>query len=95
VLPALLKEKPGPALRNHLIIQNNGPFPLALRQSNWILIEKGGGKKSLQLTENTANNSFELYDLNSDIAQKNNQADNERERVKSMADLLGKIRRQP
>ena len=95
VLPALLEEKPGPALRNHLIIQNNGPFPLALRQSNWILIEKGGRKKSLQLTENTANNSFELYDLNSDIAQKNNQADNERERVKSMADLLGKIRRQP
>ena len=95
MLPALLEEKPGPALRNHLIIQNNGPFPLALRQSNWILIEKGSGKKSLQLTEKTANNSFELYDLNSDIAQKNNQADNECERVKSMADLLGKIRRQP
>ena len=95
VLPALLEEKPGRALHDHLVLQNNGPSPLALRQGNWVLIEKGGVKKSIQPAVGTADNSFELYDLTSDIAQKNNRAGSEPERVKMMAELLAKIRQQP
>ena len=95
VLPALLEEKRGPALRNHLVLQNNGPSPLALRQGNWVLIEKGGGKKSTQPKAGAADISFELYDLTSDIAQKNNRAGSEPERVKIMAELLAKLRQQP
>ena len=89
VLPALLGQATPKAARDHLVLQNNGQSPLALREGNWVLIEKGGPN---QKRKNAA--AAELYDLTNDPSQKNNLAANESDRVKSMAARLETIRSQ-
>ena len=81
VLPALLGEKPAQPARDHLVLQNNGQAPLALREGGWVLIGKGAGQA-------------ELYDLTTDLPQKNNLAAKEPARVKAMSARLERIRSQ-
>ena len=84
VLPALLGEKTG---RDHLVLQNNGQAPLALRDKEWVLIEKGGGPKQPAGAVKT-----ELFNLAADPTQKTDLANKEPERVKAMSARLDTIR---
>jgi arylsulfatase A-like enzyme len=86
LLPALLGEKQPQPLRDHLVLQNNGMSPLALREGDWVLIQKGGQRQK--------NPTFELYNLANDLSQTNNLAAGEPERVKAMVARLEKIREQ-
>jgi len=86
MLPALLGEETGRPARDHLVLQNNGQSPLALREGEWVLIQKGGSYK--------AAGGFELYNLANDLSQKKNLAASEPDRVKTMAARLEKIREQ-
>jgi arylsulfatase A-like enzyme len=88
VLPAWLGGKSSPHPRDHLVLQNNGQRPLALRQGNWVLIEVGGRA----LTGSATAPGHELYDLANDLAQTHNIAAEEGDRVQKMAQLLQRIR---
>ncbi len=81
VLPALLGEKLAQPARDHLVLQNNGQAPLALREGDWVLLAKAAG-------------AMELFNLATDPAQKNNVAAKEPDRVKSMSARLDLIRSQ-
>lgn len=83
VLPALLGEKTAAPSRDHLVLQNNGPAPLALRQGDWVLLEKGSGPRG-----------GELYNLAEDPAQKTNRAAQEPAKVQELSALLNKLREQ-
>ena len=95
VLPAWLGQ-PGAKGRDHLVLQNNGQSPLALRQGDWMLIEKGRGAQPgaarKQKTKELA--GHELFNLSADPSQTNNLAAQEPERVKAMAARLEKSRHQ-
>ncbi len=80
VLPALLGEKLAQPARDHLVLQNNGQAPLALREGDWVLLAKGAGA--------------ELFNLATDPAEKNNVAAKEPDRVKAMSARLDLIRSQ-
>jgi len=86
VLPALLGGTTDHPARDHLVLQNNGQVPLALRDGDWILIQKGNGHK--------AAGGLELYNLATDLSQAKNLAASEPDRVKTMAARLEKIREQ-
>ena len=90
VLPALLGEK-AVVPRDHLVLQNNGPAPLALRQGDWALIEKFGGKRGAKAK---ALPTYELYNLASDLTQTNDLAASEAGKVKELSTRLEKIRAQ-
>lgn len=77
VLRALLGERGGKA-RTELVLQNNGPSPLALRAGPWVLIEKSGG--------------HELYNLTQDFDQEHDQAAAEPARVRELAQRLAAVR---
>ena len=94
VLPALLGETPAAPVRDHLVLQNNGQTPLALREGDWVLIEKGGGAKARAAKGATPAPNYELYNLASDFSQKTDLAAKESARVKTMAARLGDIRTQ-
>ncbi|MCE9610601.1 MAG: arylsulfatase [Chthoniobacter sp.] len=83
VLPALLGEKMATPPRDQLVLQNNGPAPLALRQGGWVLLEKGGRRTAAD---------YELYNLTDDLAQKNDRAAQEPARVQELSALLKKLR---
>lgn len=85
ILPALLGEKTPTPPRDHLVLQNNGPRPLAIRQGDWILLEKGG-KSSTELGE--------LYQLSNDLGQTKNRAATEPEKVRQLTNLLQQLREQ-
>ncbi len=87
VLPALLGEKLPQPPRDHLVLQNNGQAPLALREGDWVLIEKGPGRK-----QRPGAADVELYNLAADLSQKTDLANKEPERVKAMSARLDKIR---
>ena len=84
VLPALLGEGAG---REHLVLQNNNQSPLALREKEWVLIEKGGGPKQAAAAVKT-----ELFNLAADPTQKTDLTNKEPERVKAMSARLELIR---
>jgi arylsulfatase A-like enzyme len=95
VLPAWLGEKPPQPTRDHLVLQNNGSAPLALRVAEWVLIEQGGGRKAANgKLANKPETGGELYDLTADPAQQNNLAAKDPARVKVMAERLQSIRQQ-
>jgi arylsulfatase A-like enzyme len=97
VLPALLGEKPTQPVRDHLVLQNNGPAPLALRENDWVLIRKGGGgppQRQPAPTQGEPKPTFELFNLAVDPAQTNNLVAQEVDRVKAMSARLETIRRQ-
>jgi len=93
VLPALLGETPAAPARDHLVLQNNGQAPLALREGDWVLIEKGGDKAKTAKGAKTVPN-YELYNLATDLVQKDDLAAKEPARVKTMAARLEDIRTQ-
>jgi arylsulfatase A-like enzyme len=97
VLPALLGEKLKQPVRDHLVLQNNTQAPLALREGNWVLIEKGGGPRQLRRVAQQGNPvppRPEIFNLAADPTQTNNLAATETERVKAMSARLEQIRQQ-
>ena len=91
-LPALLGEKtPGPP-RSSLVLQNNGQSPLALRQGDWVLIQKAPGPRQQELAGTTP--ILELYNLATDLTQTNNLAAEQPARVKEMSARLEQLREQ-
>lgn len=97
VLPALLGEKRKLPARDHLVLQNNNQAPLALREGDWVLIQKGGGpaqQRRAGQQGNAAPPRPELFNLAADLTQTNNLAATETERVKAMSQRLEKIRQQ-
>ena len=78
VLPALLGQK-GAQGREHLVLQNNGQSPLALRVGPSALIQKPNG-------------AYELYDLAEDPSQKRDLAATQPDRVKALAARLEAVR---
>jgi arylsulfatase A-like enzyme len=97
VLTALLGGNTKQPVRDHLVLQNNGQAPLALREGDWVLIEKGGGlrqqRRAGQQGAATAPRP-ELFNLAADPAQTNNLAGAETARVKAMSARLETIRQQ-
>jgi len=94
VLPALLGETSAPPPRDHLVLQNNGQTPLALRQGDWVLIEKGGSPRSSVTQIPPPAPRCELYNLAADPAQKSDLSTQEPGRVKALAARLQDIRSQ-
>jgi arylsulfatase A len=97
VLPALLGEKLKQPARDHLVLQNNGQMPLALREGDWVLIEKGGGprqQRRIAQQEDASAPRPELFNLATDLTQTNNLAAKEPARVRAMLARLEKLRQQ-
>ncbi len=90
VLPALLVEKTPAPPRDHLVLQNNNQAPLALRQGDWVLIAKGGGRQGAA----KAKPGFELYNLATDLTQTNDLAAQNPDKVKELSAQLEKLREQ-
>lgn len=88
VLPALLGERQAKLVRDHLVLQINGPQPLALRQGPWMLITSRPRKQDKKGREAGA----ELYNLAEDLSETRNLAAEDPEKVKEMLDLLDKLR---
>ncbi len=81
LLPALLGEtKP---LRDSLVLQSNGAWPLALRQGPWKLVNK-----------RKAGAPAELYNLDKDLAEAHDLASAQPDRVREMQALLEQIRQE-
>lgn len=95
VLPTWLGQNLEKPCRDHLVLQGNNSSPLALRERDWVLVEKGVGRKNVD-----SKNSevpvlvpvLELYDLASDLKQSNNLAEKEPKRVEAMSARLKTIR---
>jgi arylsulfatase A-like enzyme len=85
VLPLLLGKSSGQNSREELVLQGNSAFPLALRQNDWILLETGPNPQRVD---------YELYDLNTDLAQKEDLAARETKRLNQMKSRLQQIRSQ-
>jgi arylsulfatase A-like enzyme len=94
VLPALLGEKTSKPPRDHLVLQNNGPAPLALRQGDWMLIQKGGGLRRQNQRPTEATTNFELYNLTNDRTEADDLAPQQPGRVKEMSARLEQLRDQ-
>jgi arylsulfatase A-like enzyme len=92
VLPALLGER-GAKGREHLVLQNNNQAPLALREGDWVLIQKGGQPGAAKKKKAESPGS-ELYNLAMDLTQTNNLAALQPERVKLMTARLDQLREQ-
>ncbi|MCY2992079.1 MAG: arylsulfatase [Planctomycetota bacterium] len=91
VLPALLGQQTASPPREHLVLQNNNQAPLALREGDWVLIEKGG-RRGAKAAKAAA--SDELYNLADDLAQTNNLAAQKPEKLQTLAEHLNRIREQ-
>ncbi|HEX5789510.1 MAG TPA: arylsulfatase [Luteolibacter sp.] len=83
-LSAWLGHKDAPPARDHLVLQNNGQRPLALREGTWSLIQGGNNNQEKR-------GGHELYDLAKDPSQSQNLAAEQPERVAAMAQRLRKI----
>ncbi|MCY2952609.1 MAG: arylsulfatase [Planctomycetota bacterium] len=88
-LPALLGEKAAQPARDHLVLQNNGQTPLALREGDWALVEKGGRRPRAP-----GGPTYELYNLADDLVQATDLAAKETQRVRDMSVRLERIRQQ-
>jgi arylsulfatase A-like enzyme len=88
VLSALLGEKRAEPPRDHLVLQNNNASPLALRQGEWVLIQKGGQRAQQPAP------GVELYNLARDLGQTNNMAAQQPDRVREMRARLEQLREQ-
>ena len=90
VLPALLGEKQAKG-RDHLVVQNNGPGILALRQADWMLIQKGEPAAGRKKQKGNAAD-VELYNLRTDLIENVDLAGQEAQRVQAMTETLEKFR---
>jgi len=89
ILPALLGES---NKGRQALVQQGGAFSVV--KDGWKYIAPNNGAAYLALTDIEPGNAAtpQLYDLKSDIGEKNNLADKYPERVKELAGLLEKIR---
>ena len=92
VLPAWLGQKLPEPSRDHLVLQTNNPSPLALREGDWMLIEKGVGKKSGVVGQNPEPAGHELYNVAKDIGETDNLFAKETARANAMIERLKSIR---
>ena len=90
VLSVLLGEKPPEPPRDHLVLQNNNQAPLALRQGDWVLIQKAAVPRQAK-AQGTGAPGVELYNLAEDLTQTNNLAPAQPARVKEMSERLQRI----
>ncbi len=88
LLPVLLGEKSARG-RDHLVLQNNHPSPLALRQGDWVLIQKNPPRR--QQNAAAAAPTPELYNLRDDLTQSHDLAATEPQRVAAMQAKLREI----
>ncbi len=91
MLPALLSEKSNKPLREHLVMQNEGRYPLAIRKGSWKLIPaalpgQAGRPKSGVLAV------AQLYNLRDDVGESNNLATRYPDIVKDLSGLLADLR---
>ena len=82
MLPALLGEKHGKPLRDHLVMQANGSHALAIRKGRWKLIPAA----------QAAQGGPQLYDLREDVRETNDLAAHHPGIVKELSDLLTQLR---
>lgn len=94
VLPALLG-RPDAMGRDHLIQQPNRGPTLALRIGDWKLLSYANAKPIKALTYEKGEGRYELYDLARDPGERNNLAERETDRLKSMLDRLEEIKSTP
>ena len=92
VLPDWLGQKLTNPSRDHLVLQTNNASPLALREGDWKLIEKGVGKKNGAAGPNPEPPGYELYNLAKDISETDNLVAKETARTKAMIERLKSIR---
>ncbi|HUP79106.1 MAG TPA: arylsulfatase [Pirellula sp.] len=95
VLPLWLGEKPEKPVRDHLVLQSNSPSPLALREGDWMLIERAGANRNDKAGKKSGNVvvvTSELYNLATDPSQTEDVATKETLRVKAMTARLKTIR---
>lgn len=92
ILPALLGQSP--TGRDHLVEQ---AVALSIIEGDWKYIEPGKGSKFNAATNTELGNDPkpQLYNLKTDISEKNNVADQHPDKVEHLADLLEKIRSSP
>ena len=90
VLSAWLGEKTATPPRDHLVLQNNNQAPLALRQGDWVLIQKGVGPRQQQRQPDAS--AFELYNLATDLTQTNNLASANPEKIKELTRHLEQLK---
>jgi arylsulfatase A-like enzyme len=81
-LPALLAEKPERVCRDHVVLHGGGG-QLAIRKGPWKLIGEPGGR---------GGRAAELYNLAADLAESQNLAATEPDKVNELAALLRQIR---
>ncbi len=87
VLPALMSEHPVKAPRDHLVLQVNGSTPLALREGPWKLVTHRAAKSG----DPGSYANAELYNLDSDRAERDNLAKKIPDRVNAMIARLQAI----
>jgi arylsulfatase A-like enzyme len=87
--------------RETLVLQNNGQRPLALREGDWVLIEKPAAGSRRRANTGRARRErggeaqrYELYNLHDDPAQTRDVASRDADRVAAMAAMLERIERQ-
>jgi arylsulfatase A-like enzyme len=85
-VPALLSERPERPCRDHLVTQSGNFRELAIRQGPWKLIPA-----AVQAAKKAARGA-ELYRLDTDLAETNNLASQNPEKVRELAALLDHIR---
>jgi arylsulfatase A-like enzyme len=99
----LLESSGQTAVRNHIVVQQNGTQGVAIRQGNWKFIPAAGGpagaqrknKKAAASTADAAIPAGQLYDLATDLAETTNLAARQPEKLKELQALLTKIRQDP
>jgi arylsulfatase A-like enzyme len=89
VLPALLGQRHAKPLRDHLVVHNGGTRgPLAVRKGTWKLIPEA----PTNARQPAARANPQLFNLADDLAEANNLAVKEPDKVKELTALLERIR---
>lgn len=84
LLPAVLGEKRGKPLRDHLVLQTNSGRSLAIRKGPWKLIPPAQGNQG---------GAAQLYNLATDPGETTDVAGQQPELVKELSDLLAQVRK--
>jgi arylsulfatase A-like enzyme len=80
--------------RDHLVLQGNNPAPLALREGDWVLVQKKARMQGKKADSGETQAGYELYNLTQDLRQTNDLARTHPERVAAMIKRLETIKEQ-